>query len=219
MGKFDDYINEIRRLSGLPPLVEMKLDEGVKFYAVKNSGPTEKYPLGVWVDALPPEITRYENIPHDVDWERERRDPDYRKSFRNPQYRDELNLYLTTSSMENAMDILGLERGEHGWLMPIEKFLMRARTHVAGGAESPEEETWEQEPWEDWEDPQMKRGWTARPGSNVVQMQPKTEPRRGARVVHVGKPKGYYENIIKQMIEIAEEGKKHGATHIDIAGG
>ena len=196
MGKFDDYINEIRKRAGLPPLVEMKLDEGVDFWAVKNKGATEKHPLGVWASVFPREMLRYGD----------------------PQYREELDLHLTVSTVEKVLeDMLGLKRGPHGWLMPIEKFLMTARTYLAGGEESPEEETWEQEPWEDWEDPQMKRGWTARPGSNVVQMQPKTEPRRGARIVHVGKPEGYYDDVLRQMIAIAEEGKKHGATHIDVA--
>ena len=116
-------------------------------------------------------------------------------------------------------DVLGIEPGEHGYLIPIERFLMKARTWLAqrGRDLTAEVPSYEEEPWEDWEDPQMKRGWTSQPGSNVVKMQPKTEPRRGARVVHGGRREGYDEEIIERMIMIAELGKEHGATHIDAA--
>ena len=155
--------------------------------------------------------------PEGFDWSRYVNDDDYElHPVKNWAYRHFLDLNLANANMIRIMyEVLGLtdesyiERNDDGdiysFLVPVDIFLTVTQVWLQKnlGRMTPAVETYEH-----------PRRMERPVEGNVVGIRPLPV---GPRVFDCGRPEAYDENVIRQMVDIAHEGKKCGATHIGAA--
>lgn len=154
-----------------------------------------------WTWVFPDEWTAYYDPEHEKELDDAR---DYMTEPRkNPKYRGDMDLNLSNRNMIYIMRELGYDADMEGSRnIPIDDFIKRATKWINTHEESAAVPTTVSQ--------KERRATVSKsPETGMSEISPGG---KGPTMVDVGLPEGYANRVIKQMLKIAIEGKKHGAT-------